>query len=187
MKKIALVFLVMAGTFTAMAQTEKNDWMIGGTFRINTSDNNTEITLAPNAGIFVVDNLAIGGNFSLGYSKSGNNKYTSFSVGPFARYYFTTESQTVRPILHGNFNYLSTKTKIGSSASSTNTGTSFFVGGGAAAFISSSVSLDILAGYARTKYSDYDGSGGFALSVGFQVYINKGQMENVTRRKRSSN
>lgn len=101
--------------------------MVGGNFRLNTSDNNSEISFTPSAGAFIVDNLALGGNFSLGYSKSGNNKYTTFGIGPFARYYFTTESQAVRPIIHGSFNYLSTKQKIGN-VSSTNNGTNFFIG-----------------------------------------------------------
>ncbi len=180
MKKSLLSIIALAGFIVANAQTEQGDWMVGGNFRLNTSDKNTEIVFTPNAGIFVVDNLAIGGNFSLSHTKSGNNKYTSFGVGPFARYYFTTASQTVRPIIHGSFNYLSTKNKIANVATSTNTGTNFFIGGGAAAFISNSVSIDAVMGYDRTKYKSFDGSGGFAFNIGFQVYINKGLMEKVT-------
>lgn len=175
MKKILLSTLALAGVMMANAQTAKNDWMVGGQFRLNTSDNNTQIAFTPNAGLFVIDDLAIGGNLGLSYSKSGNNKYTTFNVGPFARYYFTTESQAVRPVLHANFNFLSTRNKVGS-ISSTNTGTNFFVGGGAAMFISKSVSIDALAGYDRTKYKDFDGSGGFAFSVGFQVYLAGGKL-----------
>lgn len=183
MKKVSFILVAMLLFSAADAQTEKGDWMVGGYFRLNTSDNNTEISFTPNAGLFVVDNLAVGGNIGLSHSKSGNNKYTSFGIGPFVRYYFTTETQKVRPVLHGAFNYLSTRNKIGNNASSTNTGVNFFVGGGAAAFISNSVSIDALIGYDRTKYQDFDGSGGFAFNIGFQVYVNKGQMEKITGSK----
>ena len=183
MKKILFSVLIMAGFSTAQAQTEKGDWMVGGYFRLNTADENTQIGFAPNAGIFAIDNLAVGGNLMLNHTKSGNNKYTTFGIGPFVRYVFTTATQTVRPILHGSFSYLSTKNKIGNVSSSTNTGVNVFSGGGASAFISESVSIDALMGYDRTKYTDFDGSGGFAFNIGFQVYINKGQMAKVTGKK----
>jgi hypothetical protein len=179
MKKILFAMAIFTGMTATYAQTQKNDWMIGGNFRLNTSDNNTQIAFTPNAGLFVINNLAVGGNISLSYSKSGNNKFTSFGIGPFVRYYFTTETQAVRPMLHGSFNYLSTKNKIGNNASSTNTGSNFFIGGGAAIFISKNVSIDALMGYDRTKYSDFDGSGGFAFNIGFQVYLLKNQVDKL--------
>jgi hypothetical protein len=183
MKRVFLGIVALTGVLLVQAQTAKSDWMVGGNFRLNTSDNNTQIAFTPNAGVFIVDNLAIGGNISLSYSKSGNNKFTSFGVGPFARYYFTTETQSVRPIVQGSFNYISTKNKIGSNISSTNTGVNFFVGGGAAMFISKNVSIDVLAGYDRTKYKNFDGSGGFAFNIGFQVYLLKDQVDKVRGKK----
>lgn len=182
MKKYLILLTLLTGVHYGNAQTSMNDWMVGGNFRLNTTDNNTQIAFTPNAGIFITDNLAFGGNLSLSYSKSGNNKYTSFGIGPFMRYYFTTESQAVRPILHGSFNFLSNKQKIGS-LSSTNSGTNFFVGGGAAMFISKNVSIDALMGYDRTKFKNFNGSGGFAFNIGFQVYLLKDQVEKVRGRK----
>lgn len=67
--------------------------------------------------------------------------------------------------------------------SSTNTGSNFFIGGGAAMFISKNVSIDALMGYDRTKYKNFDGSGGFAFNVGFQVYLLKDQVEKVMKKK----
>lgn len=183
MKKIMMTVAAAALFSVANAQTSQNDWMVGGNFRLNTSNNNTQIGFSPNAGLFVIDNLAIGGNFSLNYSKSGNNKVTDFGVGPFVRYYFTTETQSVRPLLHGTFNYISSKSKIGP-VSSTNNGTNFFLGGGAAIFISPNVSIDALMGYERTKYKNFDGSGGFAFNIGFQVYLLKDQVAHVTGKKK---
>ncbi len=179
MKKIILGLIALTGISVVNAQTQQGDWMVGGNFRLNTSDNNTQIAFTPNVGAFVIDNLAIGGNINFSYSKTGNNKYTSFGIGPFARYYFTTDNQPIRPIVQGSFNYLSTKNKIGNSVSSTNNGSNYFIGGGAAMFISNNVSIDALLGYDHTKYKNFDGSGGFAFNIGFQVYINKDQIEKV--------
>jgi len=182
MKKYLILLALLTGVYYGNAQTSMNDWMVGGNFRLNTTDNNTQIAFTPNAGIFITDNFAFGGNIAVSYSKSGNNKYTAFGIGPFMRYYFTTETQAVRPILHGSFNFLSNKQKIGS-LSSTNSGTNFFVGGGAAMFISKNVSIDALMGYDRTKYKNFNGSGGFAFNIGFQVYLLKDQVEKVRGRK----
>jgi len=176
MKKFIIASLLFALFTTANAQTEKEDWMVGGGLRLNTSDNNTEIAFAPNAGIFVIKNLAVGANILLNYEKDGNNKVTSFGMGPFVRYYFTNAN--VRPLLHGNVNYLSSKVKT-PLVTSTNNGLNFFLGGGAAIFVSDQVSLDILLGYDHTKYTDFDGSGGFALTIGFQVYLVKRQIDRL--------
>ena len=176
MKKIITATLLVALFTIANAQTEKGDWMVGGGLRLNTSDNNTEIAIQPTAGIFFVNNLAFGGNIALDYVKSGDTKVTSFGIGPFLRYYFTHAK--VRPMLHGAINYLSSKVKTPGN-SSTNNGFNFFLGGGAAIFISDQVSLDILLGYDHTKYKDFDGSGGFALTIGFQVYLLQRQMQRL--------
>jgi hypothetical protein len=180
MKRILLTLALSATLVITNAQTEKGDWMVGGGFRLNTSDNNTEITLNPNAGAFIINNLALGGNFELSYVKRGDDKITGFGIGPFVRYYFTEAN--VRPILHGNLNFVSVKTKISTLGSNTNTGLNYFLGGGAAIFISDQVSIDGLLGYAHTKLKDFDGSGGFAMTIGFQVYLLKHQMDKVRGR-----
>jgi len=176
MEKFITASLLIALFSTANAQTEKGDWMVGGGLRLNTSDNNTQITFEPNAGIFVINNLAIGGNITLNYAKAGDTKVTSFGFGPFVRYYFTNAK--VRPMLHGNFNYISTKVKT-PGVTSTNNGLNLFLGGGLAIFVSDQASLDILLGYDHTKYKDFDGSSGFALTIGFQVYLLKRQVERL--------
>lgn len=183
MKRIMTVLAISMAFTATKAQTSKNDWMVGGNFHLNTANKNTQIAFTPNAGLFVTDNLAVGGNLGINYSKSGDNKYTSFLVGPFARYYFTTQDQAVRPIVHGSFNYISTKQKLGTVATSTNTGFNYFIGGGAAMFISKNVSIDALAGYDHTKYKNFDGSGGFAFNIGFQVYLLKDQVDKVMKKK----
>ena len=166
----------MAGYLFASAQTETGDWMVGGSFRLNTGDNNTTIGLTPNAGVFIIRNLAIGGNIGFDYSKLGNNKTTDFRIGPFTRYYFTQAN--VRPILHGSFNYVNRQNKL-PNYSNTEKGINFFLGAGAAIFLNEQVSLDALMGYNHTKLKDFDGNGGFAMTIGFQVYLLKDQVDKV--------
>lgn len=177
MKKILLTLALSAGLIIANAQTEKGDWMVGGGFRLNTSDKNTEITLNPNAGLFIINNLALGGNFSFSYNKVEDDKITAFGIGPFVRYYFTNAN--VRPILHGHLNFISAKRNLSGIGSNTNTGLNYFLGGGAAIFLNDQVSIDGLLGYDHTKFNDFDGSGGFAMTIGFQVYLLKHQMDKV--------
>jgi len=180
MKKILLSIILLAVFGMSNAQTDQGDWMIGGNFRLIASDNNTVIGLTPNAGIFIINNLALGGNLDLVYSKLGDRKTTDFGIGPLLRYYFTKAN--VRPILHGSLNFTSEKVKITNGASTTNNGINYFLGGGVAIFVSDQVSLDLLMGYYHSKLKDFDGSGGFALSIGFQVYLLQRQMDKVRGR-----
>lgn len=179
MVKYFFLGLALCCFLKSRAQTSKNDWMVGGNMRINTSENNARIAFTPNVGVFVINNLALGGNFSLDYQKTGNNKFTTLALGPFMRYYFTTETQTVRPLIHTTVNYLTNRTKVGNLAQSTNNGLGYFLGGGAAIFISNNVSIDILLGYDQVKYKNLTGSGGFAFNVGFQVYLLEKQVASL--------
>jgi hypothetical protein len=174
MKKI-----ILAATFSmiigvALSQTDKGDWLVGGMIDLNTGKNSTHIGFTPNAGTFLFQNFAVGGNILLDYQKSGDNKTTQFGIGPFARYYFTQHK--ARPLVHVNVNYLSSKVR-GPGFSSTNTGTNLFIGGGLAYFINPNVSLEGVLGYANTKYKDFEGSGGLKFSLGFQVYLSKRAVE----------
>lgn len=180
MKKILLSLVLLSAFVLANAQTEKGDWMVGGGFRLNTSDNTTELALFPDAGMFIINNLALGGNLAIAYTKAGDAKVTAFGIGPFVRYYFTNAK--VRPILHGNVNFLSQKTKITGLPSTTNNITSYFLGGGAAIFISDQVSIDGLMGYANSKVKNSRSNGGFALNIGFQVYILRSQVDDLRRK-----
>lgn len=179
MKKITAFFIMLATAGALQAQTNTGDWMVGGTFKINTSKENTQIGFTPSAGTFVVNNLAIGVNLLFDYSKIGDNKETDFGIGPFVRYYFTEAD--IRPVFHGNLSFLSSRTKT-PDESVTNSGLNFFLGAGAAIFISEHVSIDILMGYDHTKLKGFDGSGGFALHAGFQVYLHKSQVDKVRGR-----
>lgn len=175
MKRILIVALLLTGGyFGAKAQTEQGNWLVGGNVSLNTAKNNTNIGLTPSAGYFVLRNLAVGAALGLDYTKEGTNKVTSFSLGPFARYYFGTLN--VRPFADAELGFQSTKYKSSTTSNSYNN-TQYFLGGGLAAFINRNVAIEALAGYKHIL----DGSGGFNLRIGFQVYISRGEVESMTR------
>jgi len=177
MRKIFMT-IVLAGIFiTVNAQTEKQNWLVGGRIDLNTGENSTHIGFSPSAGVFVIDNFAIGASFLIDYNKSGDVKATDFGVGPFLRYYFT--KGMAKPLLHASVSYLSSKYKS-PAFSTTNNGSNILAAGGVAIFINENVSIEVLAGYSRTKYKDFEGSGGFNLGIGFQVYLNQRQLKNPT-------
>lgn len=179
MKKIFAAILLTVLFYSLNAQTEKGDWLVGGRVDLSTGETSSRFGFNPNAGTFIINNLAIGGNFAFDYSKSGDVKTTIFGVGPFARYYFTTAN--TKPLLHTSFNYISRKVK-GPSTSITNNGFNFIAVGGVALFMNQNVALEILAGYSHTKYKDFDGSGGFSLGIGFQVYLSKKQVDDMRKK-----
>src|SRR3989337_2214932 len=90
---VLMAFLVF--TLAASAQTEKGSWLVGGNVEVNTAEDDTQIDFSPNAGYFLLDNLAVGARVGLNYRKQETTKTTSLGFGPFARYYFGTTN--IRP------------------------------------------------------------------------------------------
>ncbi|RYY19875.1 MAG: hypothetical protein EOO04_21105 [Chitinophagaceae bacterium] len=170
MKKQILAVLMLATSYATTAQTNKGDWMVGGTMRINTTESNKEFTFQPTAGYFFAKSFAAGTEFKLSFSKFGGEKTNSFGIGPFARYYFNLRDASFKPLVHSSFT-LETVTTRQNNIKNRNTVTSLFIGGGGAYFINENVALEALAGYNRSKYENLDSQGGFAFRLGFQVHL----------------
>jgi hypothetical protein len=168
MKKIYVYVLAMCCGYGAMAQTEQGNWLVGGNFTINTVRNSTTIAFNPTAGYFVMNNLAVGGSVGLEFDKFGENKTTSFGIGPLVRYYFGQKN--IKPFLNGEFSFISQKLKLPGSTNTEN-GINYFLGAGLAGFLNENVALEGVAGYNHTKIKDIEGDGGFLFRVGFQVYL----------------
>jgi outer membrane protein len=107
MKKVLLVFsLLVASLAVANAQTTQGTISLGGSMGVtNTKDEDdgedtrtSEFRFQPSAGYFVIDNLMVGLGLSVVTGKEddgfgGDDKYSSFLVGPFARYYIFTSNE----------------------------------------------------------------------------------------------
>jgi hypothetical protein len=158
------------------AQTSKGDWLIGGLLQLNTAKNNTTIEFSPNAGYFLFDNFALGAKLVTSYEELGDLKVTSLGVGPFARYYFGKTN--IKPFVAADCDFQNQKIK-NSVGSSTENAFNFFLGGGAAFFINENVAVETILGYRHTKVNNEEGNGGVNLKVGFQIYINRHQVQSV--------
>jgi len=170
MKKIFIsLFAALTIISFAHAQTEKGDWMIGGSMTISTATNNSQFALEPSAGYFFAKNFVAGASFSLNFGKKGDVKTTSESVGLFARYYFDVKSPSFKPFLHAEYNIGNIVTK--SDSKSSNTMGNFLLGAGGAFFINNNVALEAVAGFNHTKVQGSSVENGFLFRLGFQVYL----------------
>lgn len=158
------------------AQTSKGDWLIGGLLQLNTASNNTTIEFSPNAGYFLFNNFALGAKLVTSYVELGDLSVTSLGVGPFARYYFGKTN--IKPFIAADCDFQNQKIKT-SVGSSTENAFNFFLGGGAAFFINENVAVETIIGYRHTKVDNEEGNGGLNLKVGFQIYINRHQVQSA--------
>lgn len=172
MKKIVLsVLTVVVMTAVANAQTDKEDWMVGGNMIVNTTSGNSQFAFTPSAGYFFANNFVAGGQVTLDFTKKEETKYSTFSIGPFARYYINIKDSRFKPFFHADFNVGSTGVKEPGLDKISTTTTSFFIGAGGAYFVNNNVVLEALAGYNRTKIETYDPTSGFIFRLGFQVHL----------------
>ena len=167
-----------------VAQIPKGTTMVGGTLGFITGKENSQFNLDPNVGFFVANNFALGGFLSYSQRNLGDTRITDFGFGPFARYYFGTTS--TKPFFVTEFDFLTAKTRTGEVRTSTN-GYGFLIGLGFAAFINDVVAIEGITGYNYSNYKNSEGSGGFAMRFGFQIYLNKNSINdlktNVTGKK----
>lgn len=101
----------------------------------------TNFILNPSVSYFVIDNLAVGADLSLVFTKSGENKTTTYGLAPSITYYFMEYSQ-LRPYLGLSVGVMGNSTGSGDRSVTT---TSFAVGakGGVAYFLNQNVALDM--------------------------------------------
>ncbi len=166
MKKQFLAIALLI-SIVGNAQTEKDNWLVGGNVGFRTNKNSNFFNLSPNAGLFVKNNLAIGAGLNISAGKTGTVKYSSVGLGPFARWYLG-KSETVKPFAKLGFDVLSTKN---AGVKSSGTGVNF--GMGLASFLNSNVAFEAIALYESTKYKNASSFNGFSLNLGFQVYLSK--------------
>lgn len=176
MKKRVLVALAICIGISCFSQTEKGDFLVGGSFGFRTNKNNSNFNLSPNAGYFFADNFAAGANVTLDFSKKGDVRTNEVGIGPFVRYYLG--KTTVRPFLVSSFGFTSQSDKTANTKIKSR-GTYFLAGLGYAAFISEDVAVEGIAAYNYTHFKNASSFNGFSLNFGFQVYINKGKMANL--------
>jgi hypothetical protein len=196
MKRIFIVLVLAMISSGAFAQFNKGRYLVGGGLSFqtyanktkagsttNTGAHSTDFTLSPDAGYFVIDNLAVGASLNLGAGSTkgtGTNpsKTSSTSIGlsPFVRYYL---SQGI--FFQGQIGFGSEKSKDTPGGSTTTTTTKYntsnwSLGAGYAYFLNDFVAVEPMIGYGanaqKTSNPDIKYSyPGLFIKVGFQVYL----------------
>jgi outer membrane protein len=178
-------------------QTSKGKWVFGSDASISFNsttikeefDGNelngkttvSALTVTPNAGYFVIDNLSIGLDLSFTSSKDkydyeGNTeeyKSSSFGIIPNATYYFTNGN--IAPYIGAGAGLLSTK--AGDEDSGKFSGLVIKARGGVAIFLSNSFSVNVGVDFLTGKLSNKEESSykvkptSIGAGVGFAVYL----------------
>jgi hypothetical protein len=171
MKNIFVVFFVLM-TGYSFAQTEKGNFLVGGTAGFQSNSNNTTIAFSPNVGYFIAKNFAVGASSTLSSVKEDYQKITTFDIGPFARYY--VGHSNFKPFGLVQLGYLSYTVKDLDPPTSKSSidGFGFTVGVGGSAFISRDVAFETIFGYNSQRYATADPVNNISLSLGFQIFIN---------------
>jgi len=197
MKRIMLLVASLYISMNAYSQFEKGNMLVGGSLGANISSNRTKnggnstlnsrssnFSFSPQFGVFIIDNLAIGGGMGLstGSTKADDSSFKSTShevtIEPMARYYFQKGI-----FLQGKFIFGNARTKETNDGGSNTDITMYNVSGwsmsaGYAYFINNHVAIEPQLGYGAKGYKNRESDnksvdGGLFLRVGFQIYLRK--------------
>ncbi|AMR34415.1 hypothetical protein A0256_03620 [Mucilaginibacter sp. PAMC 26640] len=178
MKKITLLLILAAAfTFSASAQIQKGNVLVGGNFaNINLGLDDPQIfsfDVTPKAAWFIQDNIALGGYVNLGIQTAKrSNTTTSYGVGALGRYY---TGQDVEVLRHGRFFGEATVglggVNVSNGGGSTN-GLNLSVGPGFAYFITPNIGLETLLKYnGLVGFGSQTTQNNLNLSFGLQIYL----------------
>ncbi len=202
-----LISLILLLTINSYAQLDKKTWLVGGSGSFNSYKQNEtfvfqgngesneiqrtikEVEFSPKVGYFIIDKLVVGLGASFTSEKSdaititgsfggGSSKSHSFSIGPFARYYFLKKDMPYNILAEASYqlgsinngNYIPQEKGKSNMAS-------FFIG--PELFFNSSVGIELLVGY-KTSTDKMDNPNinsyarnGFQVAIGFQIHLEK--------------
>lgn len=184
--------LVLAGT--AFGQITKGHWLVGGSGRFYSYQNNyqtstftsngkyTQIDLSPTVGYFLADKFSMGlkttltsikGDFTFigGTGGTDNQRYL---FGTFGRYYFLEAEKQTNILVEASYQ-TGIFTGLDNSKGTLN---NFSISTGPVLYFNSSVGIEFLLGYAN-EIENYSRSvrnekrNGFQFSIGLQIHLIK--------------
>lgn len=124
-------------------------------------DNINLISINPNVGYFIMDNLGVGVRLGVDLLSQGDNSQTDFGIGAFARYYVF---QGLFPQV--GFTYNSFKIKDGPDAT---TSTDLTLGVGYSLFLNNSIALEPMLVYNINS----EKVNTFGLGIGIQAFLGR--------------
>ncbi len=193
MQKTILAVVFLLATSSVFAQFNQGRILAGGNMSFSTSTDkskvnsttttngrSTSFSLSPNAGYFVIDNLAVGAALEIGasnYKPDGNgteSNQSTFAIAPMVRYYLSPGI-----FFQGQYAVGAGKNKY--SLGNTNVEEKFGIsavslGAGYAHFLNDHVAIEPFIGYRSSSLKDKDDDSknidsGLFLNVGLQVYL----------------
>lgn len=180
MARVSILFLAMALSISAFAQTDKGKFFIGGGVNGNSIYTGKltrfSFTLQPVFGVFVVKNFALGGRYSFGISSRNDRKGTTYntSIGPILKYY--VGKKAVKGFLSASGGY-SVNTFIRSGEVSNKNG--FYGGGsiGVAYFFNEHIAMETSYGLSTAGFEGDLPSVTSGVGIGFFLLLNKKKQE----------
>jgi len=193
MKRIVTILALAMISSAAFAQFNQGRYLVGGGLSLSattekvdngttttTQGKNTSFTLSPNAGYFIIDNLAVGAGLDMSISSfkadGSSNKHstTQTTFNPFVRYYLDPGI-----FFQGRVGFGGATDKDTSGSTTTTTKFNVFtwdIGAGYAYFLNDYVAIEPLIKYGITTYKTKntdakDKNGGIGFSIGLQVYL----------------
>lgn len=186
MKKLALIFLITFFTIITNAQITKGNWLVGGNAGFNYSKNESvnknpsgtttnynlegiyNISIEPNVGYFIFNNLAIGSKFFYGNAFYEGQKLSSENMrvgfGPFVRYYFMKSDKDYNVFLEPSFSRFIYNQQSNSNAYGLKSGFVFF--------LNNSVGVEATVNYSKATSLQYE-STGILFGFGLQIHLKK--------------
>jgi hypothetical protein len=196
MKKLSLFITLTIAYSVARCQLDKGLWLVGGSGSFQSYNRDyqippnsvqykeTEVSISPSIGYFIIDKLAVGLRPSFSWSKSegvgstgnvsggiGSNSW--LELGPFGRWYFLQKGENYNIVGDASYHY-GIQSYFGSETGHSNT---FKLLVGPEFYFNSSVGIELLVGYnSRREFYD-DGTSnfykGFLTTIGFQLHLEK--------------
>ena len=168
----------------ANCQITKGNWLVGGNGTFSRVQNSstasaqfkqTDFEIRPLLGYFLKDKLAIGLAPSLAYGSNiinnSNNSSTSFSIGPFIRYYFLDTENMLNLFAQTGYDYYAITGKAQGKGQHLNT---FSLSGGPVIYFNTSVGLEFIIAYSTAKVVGFSGNNNkVQFGIGFQIHLEK--------------
>ena len=151
---------------SAMAQTEKGKYSVGGSFSFSTSDSGGDfgkdysLYIAPRFGYFIKNNFEIGAGLDLSWNMDSKGVGGPLSIAPFAKYYFGEEN--IKPFVSSGYGI----DLRGSSTGALN------VSPGIALFLNDYVAIEMALTYQNIhNYGRGSSKNSLDLNAGFKIFL----------------
>ena len=197
MRKLLLTIAIAVIGITVNAQTEKGNWVVGGSTTVSFGSTKStiedtdielkisEIQIIPSLGYFVIDNLAVGIDLTFSYTKfeddfgalfgESESEESSLAAVLGGTYYFQTNDDKLKPYvgIGGGLVYNS----IGEEDADKDNGFALSGKAGLAYFLNDSIAIDFIVNYRYISLKNKEiedlktKSSNIGVGVGFSLFL----------------